>query len=117
MPALLLKVLAGAIPLGFSNHKFMFLPCAGESDLRFLCQSLGSQLVYGLPVIQNHRRMFFYSWAPGRPLKPNAFGIPEPTSAAQSPLQVDQATLMLVLALAMEVLIMTAFLLLQSRLT
>ena len=39
--------------------------------------------------------------APGRPLKPNAFGIPEPTPAAQSPLQVDQATLMLVPALAM----------------
>ena len=81
---------------------FMYYPLDGEPDMRFLCNDLKHRAIYGLPVIQNHKRMFFYSWFPGDQLKLSSLGIPEPIPSEQTPLQVDEETLILVPSLAMD---------------
>ena len=80
----------------------MYFPLEGEPDMRFLCQDLKYKVTYGLPVIQNNKRMFFYSWYPGDELKLSSLGIPEPVPKSQVPLQVGKDTLILVPSLAMD---------------
>ncbi|NRA44256.1 MAG: 5-formyltetrahydrofolate cyclo-ligase [Oligoflexales bacterium] len=81
---------------------FMYYPLEGEPDIRFLCHDLKHRIVYGLPVIQNNKTMFFYSWIPGNQLKLSSLGIPEPIPSRQTPLQVSENTLILVPSLAMD---------------
>ncbi|MFK7825430.1 MAG: 5-formyltetrahydrofolate cyclo-ligase [Oligoflexales bacterium] len=81
---------------------FIYFPLEGEPDMRFLCKELKHKVSYGLPVIQNNKRMFFYSWYPGDELKLNSLGIPEPVLATQVPLQPTEDTLILVPSVAMD---------------
>lgn len=81
---------------------FMYFPLEGEPDMRFICHELKQRMIYGLPVIQNNKRMFFYSWKPADRLKVSSLGIPEPIPSEQVPLQVGEDTLILVPSLAMD---------------
>ncbi len=74
----------------------------GEADLGPLTEIL-SGVEFGLPVLGKARgEMAFHRFRAGDPLTPNRFGILEPTVSSASPLVVDDRSIVLAPALAID---------------
>ena len=65
-----------------SRHVALYLPHDGEVDLRSLLKQArkGSRKTFYLPCLQPDKSLLFAPWQPGRPLRPNRFGIGEPVT-------------------------------------
>ena len=66
--------------------------CGGELPLNLVIpplRSRGQQFL--LPLLQADRQLRFAPWAPGDPVQPNHYGIPEPVAPAEwfAPFQLD----------------------------
>ena len=89
-----------------NDHKItqvlMFYPFRNEPDLRHLHRECDRNKVFALPVILSAQTMCFYKWQLDDLLKKSKLGIPEPDPMSRQPIIINDSTLILVPALAID---------------